>query len=93
VYVGADPITRKRVYLREMAKDYTKAQIVLGKLLAQAQAGKEPASGATVGQLLDAYVPIAEWDIPTRETCEGYIRPTLGHPLLRRLEAAAGRPP
>jgi hypothetical protein len=89
VYVGVDPITRKKLYLRETAKDYTKAQIVLGKLLAQAQAGKEPESGATVGQLLDAYVPIAEWDVSTRETCEGYIRrtirPALGHLKVRKV--------
>lgn len=58
VYVGVDPITRRKVYLRETAKDLVKAQIVLGKLLAQAQAGKEPESGATVGQLLDAYVTL-----------------------------------
>src|SRR6516225_8548617 len=66
VYVGSDPITRKRQYLRETARDSVQAQIVLGKLLARAQAGKEPESGATVGQLLDLYMPLAEWDVSTR---------------------------
>jgi integrase len=88
VYVGRDPITRKRVYLRETAKDSAQAQIVLGKLLQRAQAGKEPESGATVGQLLDLYMPLAEWDVSTRESFEGYvrrtIRPGLGHLKVRR---------
>jgi integrase len=88
VYVGIDPITRKRVYLRETAKDSVQAQIVLGKLLQRAQAGKEPESGATVGQLLDLYMPLAEWDVSTRESFEGYvrrtIRPGLGHLKVRK---------
>jgi hypothetical protein len=56
---------------------------------AQAQAGREPESGATVGHLLDAYVPLAEWGVSTRETCEGYIRltirPALGHLKVRKV--------
>ena len=91
VYVGIDPITRKRVYLRETAKDHTKAQVVLGKLLAQAQAGREPESDANVSFLLDQYVPLAEWDVSTRETCEGYIRrtirPALGHLPVRKVRS------
>jgi hypothetical protein len=54
----------------------------------KAQAGKEPESGATVGQLLDLYMPLAEWDVSTRESFEGYvrrtIRPGLGHLKVRR---------
>jgi integrase len=83
VNLGTDPITRRRIRLRETCKDLVAAQITLGKLLAQAQAGKEPESGATVGQLLDLYLPLAEWDVSTREGFEGYvrrtIRPGLGH--------------
>jgi integrase len=88
VYVGIDPITRKRVYLKETAKDFVAAQITLGKLLERAQAGKKPEAGATVNQLLDLYLPLAEWDVSTREGFEGYvrrtIRPGLGHLKLRR---------
>jgi hypothetical protein len=40
VYVGRDPITRKRLYLRETAMDSAQAQIVLGRLLERAQVGK-----------------------------------------------------
>jgi integrase len=78
------------MYLRETAKTHIDAQIALGRLLAQAQAGKEPESGATVGQLLDQYMPIAEWDVTTREGFEGYvrrtIRPGLGHLKVRRVQ-------
>jgi integrase len=88
VFVGRDPITRKRVYLRETARDATQAQIVLGRLLERAQAGKGPESGATVNQLLDLYLPLAEWDVSTREGFEGYvrrtIRPALGHLKVRK---------
>jgi integrase len=90
VYVGIDPITRKRVYMRETAKDSVQAQIALGRLLERAQAGKEPESGATVGQLLDLYLPLAEWDVSTREGFEGYvrrtIRPGLGHLKVRGVQ-------
>jgi hypothetical protein len=34
LYVRSDPVTRKRLYLREMARDSTRAEIVLGKLQA-----------------------------------------------------------
>ncbi len=90
VYVGRDPITRRQIYLRRTAKDLLQAQITLGKLLEQAQAGKEPESDATVGQLLGQYMPIAEWDVSTREGFEGYvrrtIRPGLGHLKVRRVQ-------
>ena len=90
VYAGRDPITRRQVYLRRTAKDLVQAQITLGKLLEQAQAGREPESDATVGQLLDLYLPLAEWDVSTREGFEGYvrrtIRPGLGHLKVRKVQ-------
>jgi integrase len=90
VNLGTDPITRRRIRLRETCKDLVSAQITLGKLLAQAQSGKEPESGATVAQLLDLYMPLAEWDVSTREGFEGYvrrtIRPGLGHLKVRKVQ-------
>jgi len=53
---GTDPITRRRIRLRETCKDLVSAQIALGRLLGQAQSGKEPESGATVAQLLEMYM-------------------------------------
>jgi integrase len=89
VYAGIDPITKKRIRLRKTVKTEVAAQIALGKLLEQAMAGKEPESGATVNQLLDQYVPIADWDLSTRVGFEGYIRrtirPALGHQKVRKV--------
>jgi hypothetical protein len=40
-------------------------RIELDKLLEQVVAGRQPESGATVAQLLDQYVQVAEWDVST----------------------------
>ncbi len=89
VYVGIDQITRRRIYLRDTAKTMTDAQIVLGRLLEQAQAGKEPESGATVAQLIDQYSAVAEWELSTRAGFESHIRrtiePALGHLKVRKV--------
>lgn len=77
VYLGAAQITRKRMYFRETVKGTTEAQITLGRLPAKAQAGKEPEAGPTVSQLPDLYLPLAEWDVSTRELVEGYVRRTI----------------
>jgi hypothetical protein len=39
VYVGRDPITRKKRYLRVTAPDEARAKIELGKLLEKAEDG------------------------------------------------------
>ena len=67
VYAGKDPLTGREIRLRKTCKTEVAAQIELGKLLEQAQAGKQPESGATVAQLLDQYAALAEWDLSTRE--------------------------
>ena len=56
-------------------------QIELGKLLAMAQAGRQPDSDVTVAQLLDQYVSTAAWDVSTRESNLGYIRRTIKRAL------------
>ena len=52
--------------------------------------GLTPETGATVARLMDEYAPVAEWDVSTRQTNEGYIRRTLGPALgdiqLRKLQ-------
>ena len=48
VYLGTDPVTRKRMSLRETVKGTTEAQITLAGLPAKAQAGKEPEACPTV---------------------------------------------
>ncbi len=76
VYAGTDPITRRPCTSGDR-EEPRQAQIALGKLLERAQAGKEPESGATVGQLLDQYMLIADWDVSTREGFESYVRRTI----------------
>jgi integrase len=89
VYAGTDLLTGREIRFRKTCKTEIAAQIELGKLLEQAQAGKQPETGATVAQLLDQYVLIAEWDLSTREGYEGYIRrtikPALGHLQVRKV--------
>jgi integrase/DNA-binding transcriptional regulator YhcF (GntR family) len=89
VYGGLHPITKQRIRFRKTVKTEVAAQIALGKLLEQVLAGKEPESGATVSQLLDHYGQVAEWDVSTRESFEGYIRrtikPGLGHLQVRKV--------
>ena len=43
----------------------------------QARSGRQSDSGVTVAELLDAYVPVAGWDVSTEETNLGYIRRTI----------------
>jgi integrase/DNA-binding transcriptional regulator YhcF (GntR family) len=89
VYGGIDPLTRQEIRLRSTVKDELQAQIELGRLLKEASEGRTPETGATVARLMDEYAPIAEWDISTRQTNEGFIRrtikPALGHLKVRKV--------
>jgi DNA-binding transcriptional regulator YhcF (GntR family) len=77
VYAGKDPLTGREIRFRKTRKTELDAQIELGKLLALAQAGRRPDSDVTVAELLDKYVPVAGWDLSTKETNLGYIRRTI----------------
>jgi hypothetical protein len=89
VYAGVDPITRREIRFRGTAKSDTEAKIVLGKLLEKAAEGRRPESGVLVAKLLDEYAAIAEWDVTTQQTNEGFIRrtikPALGHLEVRKV--------
>ena len=89
VYGGIDPLTRQEIRLRSTVKDELPAQIELGRLLKEASEGRTSETGATVARLMDEYAPIAEWDVSTRQTNEGFIRrtikPALGHLKLRKV--------
>ena len=89
VYGGIDPLTRQEIRLRSTVKDELQAQIELGRLLKEASEGRTPETGATVARLMDEYAPIAEWDVSTRQTNEGFIRrtikPALGHLKVRKV--------
>ena len=89
VYAGTDPLTRRAIRLKATAKTEQQAHIELGRLLKEASEGRTPESNATVAKLLDEYAAIAEWDVSTRQTNEGFIRrtikPALGHLEVRKV--------
>jgi integrase len=89
VYSGLDPLTGRELRHRKTVKTETEAQIVLGRLLEQAEAGRRPDSRVTVGELIASYLDVAELDLSTRHTYEGYIRrtilPALGSIELRKV--------
>jgi integrase len=82
-YAGTDPLTGREIRLRKTCKTERAAQIELGKLLEQADAGRQPETGATMAELMDRYTEVADWDLSTRKANEVYIRrvikPALGH--------------
>ena len=95
VYVGIDPVTKKRLYLEETipagpraAKEAEKART---RLLAQVDERRNPRTRATVNQMFDRYLTVLDVEPTTRSTYEGYIRnhirPALGPLPLARLEA------
>ena len=77
VYAGKDPLTGREIRFRKTRRTEVEAQIELGRLLELARAGRNPDSGVTVAELLDAYVPVAGWDVSTEEANLGYIRRTI----------------
>jgi len=89
VYAGIDPLTRRAIRLKSTVKTEQQARIELGRLLKDASEGRTPESGATVATLMDEYAAVAEWDVSTRQTNDGFIRrtikPALGHMKVRKV--------
>jgi hypothetical protein len=77
VYAGKDPLSGREIRFRKTRRTEVEAQIELGKLLELARSGRQPDSDITVVELLDAYVPVAGWDVSTLETNLGYVRRTI----------------
>jgi integrase len=93
VYAGTDPLTRRQQYLKSgRVRTEEQARIELGKLLGKAADGRRPESAVTVAELMDEYAAIAEWDVSTRQTNEGFIRRTI-KPALGHLRVRAVRGP
>jgi integrase-like protein len=92
VHAGRDPLTGKRRNLSGTARTKREAQALRARLLTQANEGKQPATDATVAQLLERWLEMADLAWSTRVTYKGYIErtilPTLGHLPLRRLDTA-----
>jgi hypothetical protein len=77
VYAGKDPLTGREIRFRKTRRTEVEGLIELGRLLELARAGRNPDSGITVAELLDAYVPVAEWEVSTEEANLGCIRRTI----------------
>jgi integrase len=82
VSAGTDPLTRKPRYLRETAKTYAAAEVLLTKLQAQVDDERHPKTNITLGQALDQWLDVAELAETTRDRyldlIRLYIRPTFG---------------
>jgi integrase len=95
VYVGIDPVTKKRLYLDETIPAGPRAQREAEKartrLLSLRDEKRAPRSRATVAQLLDKYMSVVKIEPTTRKSYEGYIRnyirPVLGGTQLAKLES------
>ncbi len=92
VYSGIDPLTGRQLRHRKTVKTEEEAQIALGRLLEDAATGRRPDTRVTVGELLDRYMEVAELDLSTRQTYEGYIRRTI-LPALGSIEVRKVRGP
>jgi integrase len=97
VYADLDPVTRKRVYLRETVAGtdkaaYRKAKTPLGKFLAQVDEQRS-AMSVTLGYVIDEWMRTSELEDSTRKTYEGYIeraiRPAIGALPARKVDARA----
>jgi integrase len=55
VYGGTDPLTVREIRLRKTCKTERVAQIELGRLLEQAEAGRQPEINTTMAKLMDQY--------------------------------------
>jgi integrase len=92
VHAGRDPLTGKRRNPTGTAHTKREAQALRARLLTQVDEGRRPATDATVAQLLERWLEMADLAWSTRVTYKGYIErtilPTLGHLPLRRLDTA-----
>jgi integrase len=86
VYAGKDPLTGKQRYLNGTAPTEKAAEKLRTKLLAEADAGKLPATRRTVAELIDAWLEVAELEATTRHSYQAYIRRHI-LPMLGKLTA------
>ena len=95
VYAGIDPVSKKKHYLVETlpagpsaARD---AERMRTRLLNQVDERRNPRTKATVNQLLDRWLEVAEMETTTRNSVVGrlnrHVRPMLGAVSVSRLDA------
>ncbi|GAA3436992.1 tyrosine-type recombinase/integrase [Kutzneria kofuensis] len=96
VYAGLDPVTGKRVYLRETIKGtddvaMKRAEKKLNELLVQVDKQRNAPSAVKLGYAIDQWLRTAELDDGTRDMYRGYvernIRPVLGETPIKKVSA------
>ena len=95
VYEGVDPMTGRDHYLRETIpagpRADREAEKVRTRLLADVDEKRNPRTNATIAQLLDRHLEMAQLDQSTLDTYRGYvkkhIRPLLGSKKVGQLDA------
>lgn len=89
VYAGVDPLTNKRLYLRETIppgpKAKSEAEKTLTRFLSSIDERRNPRTMATVDALMDRYLEIIEVDETTKHKYEQHIRVHI-RPLLGKLQ-------
>src|SRR4051794_21791101 len=90
VYAGKDPITGRKVYLKETHGTEDEANKARERLLVQVEAEQIPDRAATVSALMTRWMDIVDHELSTAETTAGYVRrtinPALGSWMLRKLQ-------
>ncbi|MGW1681388.1 site-specific integrase [Saccharopolyspora sp. NPDC002376] len=96
VYAGTDPVTGKRVYLRETINGtdnaaQKRAEKALTKLLAQVDGQRSAPSSVSLSYALAEWMRTSEIEDSTRHTYEGYINrsitPALGETAVNKISA------
>ncbi|MDQ1295892.1 MAG: tyrosine-type recombinase/integrase, partial [Actinomycetota bacterium] len=90
VYVGKDPITGRKTYLKETFLTEALARVGLERMLTQVEAENTPDQSATLAVLLDRWREVAGHELTTAHTVSSYVRrtivPALGDMKLRKLQ-------
>jgi hypothetical protein len=88
--VGRDPVTQRYRYVYEHAGSLEAAERKRDAMIERIAQGREPLNKATVDDLIERWLTVAELELSTRVSYEGYIerviRPVLGKMRLRELE-------
>jgi integrase len=90
VPLGRDPITKRYRYAYDFAASLDDAEARKADLIEAIAQGRQPQVKATVSDLIDRWLEVAELELNTKAGYEGYIerviRPVLGQMRLRELE-------
>ena len=74
VYSGIDPLTGRKIYLRESTTDEAEARRILRKLTARVDLQRAPKTNATFRSAMEAWLRTHEVEETTRASYEQYAR-------------------